>query len=593
MLRHREVYASINGQTVGVRAARGCPQGGVLSPLLWSLAVDGLLRGLNEAGTLAIGYADDIAILVSGKFSGTVSELMQGALRLVEKWCAEEGLSVNPQKTALVPFTRRRNPLGGRSLYLYGAPLTAGREVKYLGVTLDTGLTFKPHLDRITNRAVTALWTCRRMFGRKWGLNPRMIHWIYNAMVIPIVTYASLVWWPRTLLRDCKMALGKVQRMACLGITGAMTTTPTAAMETLLNLPPLHLVVKARALGGAYRMKINSVREHRREGHAAILREIDKNPILDMIPDKTAKTYTSRTFGISIPTRDEWARGAVELGGMIYYTDGSKSQNGAGAGIWGPGGLRHGISVSLGMHATIFQAEIYGVIACATELLKRDLKGKRIFIVTDSQAALRALASWEVDSGLVLECFHVLNELGARNRVKLVWVPGHQNIAGNEKVDQLAKRGSAQPLTGPEPAIGIPLGAVKGEVKRLLHQWHSEHWRESPRMESAKAFLSKGPSKHEAHCLLNMSKHDIRIVTGLVTGHCQMRKHLSRMKLVDEDICRGCGEAEETPIHVLCHCEAFVTLRRSILGAEKLNQEQLVEIPYRKLLDFIKDTELL
>jgi hypothetical protein len=35
--------------------------------------------------------------------------------------------------------------------------------------------------------------------------------------------------------------LSKLQRMACLGITGAMRMAPTAAMEILLGLPPLHL----------------------------------------------------------------------------------------------------------------------------------------------------------------------------------------------------------------------------------------------------------------------------------------------------------------------------------------------------------------
>jgi hypothetical protein len=64
--------------------ARGCPQGGVLSPLLWSLVVDKLIEGLNENGYNTLGYADDIAILVSGKFPYTVSELLQEALSMAQ-----------------------------------------------------------------------------------------------------------------------------------------------------------------------------------------------------------------------------------------------------------------------------------------------------------------------------------------------------------------------------------------------------------------------------------------------------------------------------------------------------------------------------
>jgi hypothetical protein len=44
---------------------------------------------------------------------------------------------------------------------------------------------------------------------------------------------------------------------ACLAIKGAMTTTPTAAMEVLLGLPPLHVATVAEAQAGIYRLMCN------------------------------------------------------------------------------------------------------------------------------------------------------------------------------------------------------------------------------------------------------------------------------------------------------------------------------------------------
>ncbi|KAG8279105.1 hypothetical protein J6590_003910 [Homalodisca vitripennis] len=38
----------------------------------------------------------------------TCLEMMQRALAIVERWCDEEGLVVNPSKTVMIPFTRRR-----------------------------------------------------------------------------------------------------------------------------------------------------------------------------------------------------------------------------------------------------------------------------------------------------------------------------------------------------------------------------------------------------------------------------------------------------------------------------------------------------
>jgi hypothetical protein len=49
------------------------------------------------------------------------------------------------------------------------------------------------------------------------------------------------VWWSRVKFETSKTELNKLQRMACLGITEAMRTTPTVAIEVLLLLPPLNL----------------------------------------------------------------------------------------------------------------------------------------------------------------------------------------------------------------------------------------------------------------------------------------------------------------------------------------------------------------
>ena len=50
MLKCRKITANLLGKTREIIAMRGCPQGGVLSPLPWSLVVDGLLKELTEEG---------------------------------------------------------------------------------------------------------------------------------------------------------------------------------------------------------------------------------------------------------------------------------------------------------------------------------------------------------------------------------------------------------------------------------------------------------------------------------------------------------------------------------------------------------------
>jgi len=60
-----------------------------------------------------------------------------------------------------------------------------------------------------------------------WGLGPKVVHWLFVAIVRPTISYTSLVWWPGCQTARTKNKLSKVQRLACLGITGAFRTTPT------------------------------------------------------------------------------------------------------------------------------------------------------------------------------------------------------------------------------------------------------------------------------------------------------------------------------------------------------------------------------
>jgi hypothetical protein len=86
---------------------RGCPQGGgVLSPLLWNMVADSLLNRLGNCNCFVQGFADDVVILISGKFLSTICDLMQRALNCVQNWCGEIGLNVNADKTSMVLFTK-------------------------------------------------------------------------------------------------------------------------------------------------------------------------------------------------------------------------------------------------------------------------------------------------------------------------------------------------------------------------------------------------------------------------------------------------------------------------------------------------------
>ena len=84
---------------------------------------------------------------------------------------------------------------------------------------------------------------------------------------------------------------------------------------------------------------------------------------------------------------------------------------------------------------------------------KKWLQRWNIYILSDSQTAIKARNNFQTDSTPVWDCHQSLLKLAEHNRVQLVWVLGDIGIAGNAVADQLAREGSSHPLIGLEPAL--------------------------------------------------------------------------------------------------------------------------------------------
>ena len=59
--------------------------------------IDKLLRLLCEAGFYTRAYADDVIIVIIADDQGIAADLMTSALSIVEKWCREVQLTINPE----------------------------------------------------------------------------------------------------------------------------------------------------------------------------------------------------------------------------------------------------------------------------------------------------------------------------------------------------------------------------------------------------------------------------------------------------------------------------------------------------------------
>jgi Reverse transcriptase (RNA-dependent DNA polymerase) len=383
MLSSRIVTARLNSVKISIFISKGCPQGGVLPPLLFILVKDSLLKLLNDSGYFSQSFADDLSVILIGLFVSTLCDLMQAAFAIIENWCIQHEQVVNTDKTKLILFTKKRKIIGFKAPTIFGKEINLSQSAKVLGLLFDPKLSWNDNTEYRCRKAISTLWMCRSAFGKNWGLSPKVLTWIYTAIVRPVIAYAAFIWWPRCQLGSVQSQLSKVQRLAIISITGALKTTPTAALEALLNIEPLHIHVEAMARATCIRFNQSSLLVKSNFGHAKLWYNlISESPHLNMPHDKIQPAYRfDRAFNVHFPSRTDWRDNSAipSENSITWFSDGSRRDDRAGSGIFCP--QTHAAhSFPLGRLATIFQAETFGIWKCSLILLKNDVKDQHIYI---------------------------------------------------------------------------------------------------------------------------------------------------------------------------------------------------------------------
>lgn len=452
-------------------------------------------------------------------------------------------------------------------------------------------LSWKANVEMRVKKALNAYYICRKTFGSKWGLKPKIVHWMYTSIVRPILTYGCIVWWPAVDKVTYFKKLKKVQRLACIGITGSLRTTPTASLEVMLNILPIDLFCKATAAKSALRLKESGCFRTRNYGHSTIFNNISLD-VTNVTTDYTSPvSLLERNFEIRFPKRVEWESGnnPFDSDFHVIYTDGSKMNTGVGCGIYSE---HFGIekSFKLDDNCSIFQAEVLAIHNALLHLVELNIYNAKVAICIDSQAAIKALYSFTIKSKLVLKCRHTLSLLSENNNILLCWVPGHSDIQGNERVDELAKLGCDSSRMADE--IYPPLQYYKNVIDTKMSILSQQRWELLPGHRVSKATLPKVDIKR-TNTLLSLNRKDLSLISGIYTGHCLIGIHAIRLGLPGNEECRSCGAIDSTESieHLFCECDTFWHKRFMHLNKYFLDGlHELTLFTPGQLLGFIKST---
>ena len=139
--------------------------------------------------------------------------------------------------------------------------------------------------------------------------------------------------------------------------------------------------------------------------------------------------------------------------------------------------------------------------------------------------------------------------------IRLQRVPGHSFLTGNDTADELARRGA---LLAPS-AIPCSLSPLTSRIhSRLFSDWR--------RTVSSKYFDTQVPSISTEELVL--PRHARCVLSRLrCNGHrFLLDSYLFRIGRIENPSCSACGHSSQDISHLILHCPATDSLRRSLFG---------------------------
>ena len=607
----------------------GLVQGGVISPVLFNIAINDIFANVPEHISKAL-CADDCSMWVQGRHIRVLIEDMQYALDEVSRWTDNWGFIFTPPKCNAVIFRRymkSRELLNIPELKIYDQPLEYLEHVKFLGVILDTRLNYNRHIQYVKSKSLKRISLLKCLAGRGCGADRTVLLRIYKSMIRPILDYGSQILdGPGNKAVE---GLESIQNTCLRIVTGALRTSPILPLLVETNIFPLYM--RRMDLSLRYCMKMQGRDDHPCQeliDDESALHTVDRSYMKRIsgfpLYERLAETCDNLTFVFphdivykqrTIPT---WELGRCKLEKLteekkdlvnpiqiqcafqeyrqqhteydFIFTDGSKSIEGVGcAFIHGDRHEKH----KLPEVCSIFTAESVAILQTLQYIQTNEIH--KCVVCTDSLSVVTALKDITSEHPVLIEVmslYHRITENGSD--VIVLWIPGHCGIIGNEKADRLAKAAifSDQTLecrVGYREYFPILRQSLREYFNQLWSNYNPHTNLKEIKEEVGNWDTSRRQNRREEIVLCRLRLGHSRLTHSYIMDR-EPRPQCSRCRspLSIKHILIECPEytRQRTPIVTSCNQHQIPVTLRSVLGDE-----------YPDIIDevfkFLRDCQLL
>lgn len=608
--------------------AIGIPQGSPLSPILYLFYNSDLIDECNtrdDLNTVATGFVDDIGLLTVGDSTEeNCNSLRKIHEEVCLKWASRHGSEFDPSKYQLLHLSRKQRFSLDQSLQLNERQIIEARQfVRYLGVDIDRKLLWTYHNKATQTKATKSVGALTRIAGSTWGGNYKSMRQLYQAIVIPQITYCCSAWYqPEKTIGHNKshlLSLQRIQAQAARKITGAFKATSTPALDIETHLLPIEQQLEKSASEAVLRIATSPVygdiikprserwRSKRKpknnrktsplERHTNRFQERygDVSQIERLQPFSAPPDWKPPKIRI-LKTKEaakKLAERTKNKGHTMIYTDGSGINKKVGAAAVSPD-IDSTLSVYMGTSDwyTVYSAELHGILQALTMTAVHRLRCRinKVVINTDNQASIQAIGDPGKHSGqtYVIRAIQVINFLRYSGvTIALHWIPAHIDIEGNERADREAKRATGwreRQIHGKLVEVDTNKTAHPSDIQirmistvRTAIRAHAiEQWTIKWANEKRGGILREiqpTPSKHIQLIHARVKRAKTSLITQMRTEKIGLKAFLYNRWVpgVEEEECE-CG-GKQTARHILHECRLFNKQRRKWWANERRKAE--------------------
>ena len=233
---NRGVQLAFKGQVSQLTSLEtGIPQGSPISQVLFLIYV----KDIAQRKAYQLSYIDDFSVSMTSLSARANCIGLAGVIATLFSKAKDQAVQFEPEKTELIHFHNKRSPIL-ESIRIRDLEVLPKEVVRYLGVWLDSKLSFKAHVEKRTNSAFNALYSLKRLASTQKGLSFKAIRRLYIACIISIADYGIQAWWKPRIASSSKLVTKyqRLQNLATRHMLGAFKGSPQRALEVKAAIMP-------------------------------------------------------------------------------------------------------------------------------------------------------------------------------------------------------------------------------------------------------------------------------------------------------------------------------------------------------------------